>query len=180
MPVTGYSDDLRLAPVAARLGELLGAPVAAASDIIGDDAQRVVGELGDGDVAVLENLRFDARETKNDREFARALASEMDLYVNDAFGAAHRAHASVEALVALMPEAGAGLLMEKGLRYLGEALSNPARPFGDRIGVRSRLRMRSVSPGRISSRSVRPIRSVIRRTPRRAIHSRVSAATKRK
>ena len=88
----------------------------------------------DGGVVLLENLRFHPEEEKNDAGFAKELATLADVYVNDAFGAAHRAHASVEALVRLIPEAGAGLLMEKELRYLGEALSDPARPFVAMLG----------------------------------------------
>jgi phosphoglycerate kinase len=92
-------------------------------------AESAVRSAPDGGVVLLENLRFHPEEEKNDVAFAKQLATLADVYVNDAFGAAHRAHASVEALVKLIPEAGAGLLMEKELRYLGEALSNPERPF---------------------------------------------------
>ena len=121
--------DMSLAPVAARLSELLGLPVAFAEDCIGPKAEAVVAAAPQGGVVLLENLRFHPEEEKNDRAFAQRLAALADAYVNDAFGAAHRAHASVEAIVRLMPESGAGLLMEKELRYLGEALENPARPF---------------------------------------------------
>jgi phosphoglycerate kinase len=121
--------EMSLKPVAARLTELLGRPVSFADDCIGSAAENAVGSAPDGGVVLLENLRFHAEEEKNDAGFARALATLADVYVNDAFGAAHRAHASVEALVRLIPEAGAGLLMEKELRYLGEAVSSPARPF---------------------------------------------------
>jgi phosphoglycerate kinase len=96
---------------------------------VGPAAELAVRNAAAGDIVLLENLRFHAEEEKNDPAFARGLAALADVYVNDAFGAAHRAHASVEALVRLMPEAGAGLLMEKELRYLGDALSDPARPF---------------------------------------------------
>jgi phosphoglycerate kinase len=121
--------DMSLEPVAERVGELLGRPVSFAKDCIGPEADRAVGGAAEGGVVLLENLRFHPEEEKNDPGFAKALASLADVYVNDAFGAAHRAHASVEAIVRVMPEAAAGLLMEKELRYLGEALGNPARPF---------------------------------------------------
>ena len=121
--------DMSLKPVAARLAELLGRPVSFADDCIGSAAENAVRSAPDSGVVLLDNLRFHAEEEKNDAGFARALAAVADVYVNDAFGAAHRAHASVEALVKLIPEAGAGLLMEKELRYLGEAVSSPARPF---------------------------------------------------
>ena len=121
--------EMSLKPVAARLGELIGRPVTFAEDCIGPVAENAVRSAPDNGVVLLENLRFHAEEEKNDVAFAKGLAALADVYVNDAFGAAHRAHASVDALVTLIPEAGAGLLMEKELRYLGEALSNPERPF---------------------------------------------------
>ena len=121
--------DMSLRPVAARLGALVGAAVAFAPDCVGPEAARLVGEAPPGGIVLLENLRFHPEEEKNDPAFARALASLADAYVNDAFGAAHRAHASVDAIVRALPEAGAGLLMEKELHYLGEALGSPARPF---------------------------------------------------
>ena len=121
--------EMSLKPVAGRLSELIGRPVAFAEDCIGPVAESAVRSAPDGGVVLLENLRFHPEEEKNDVAFAKQLATLADVYVNDAFGAAHRAHASVEALVKLIPEAGAGLLMEKELRYLGEALSNPERPF---------------------------------------------------
>jgi len=121
--------EMSLKPVAARLSELISRPVAFAEDCIGPVAESAVRSAPDGGVVLLENLRFHPEEEKNDVAFAKQLATLADVYVNDAFGAAHRAHASVEALVKLIPEAGAGLLMEKELRYLGEALSNPERPF---------------------------------------------------
>jgi phosphoglycerate kinase len=121
--------EMSLRPVATRLGELLGAPVAFASDCIGPDAERTVQTPPASRVVLLENLRFHPEEEQNDPAFAKALAALGDAYVNDAFGAAHRAHASVEAIVRLMPEAAAGLLMEQELRFLGDALSEPARPF---------------------------------------------------
>ncbi len=121
--------DMSLAPVARRLSDLLGRPVAFAPDCVGEVAEKAVKDAPEGGVVLLENLRFHAEEEKNDLAFAQKLARLCDVYVNDAFGAAHRAHASVEALVKLVPAAGAGLLMEKELKYLGQALENPARPF---------------------------------------------------
>src|SRR5688500_12049411 len=123
------NQDMSLEPVAARLAALLGRSVSFADDCIGPAAENAVRSASDGGVVLLENLRFHPEEEKNEAGFATGLAALADVYVNDAFGAAHRAHASVDALVKLMPEAGAGLLMEKELRYLGEALSSPARPF---------------------------------------------------
>ncbi len=121
--------DMSLQPVAARLGELLGRPVLFATDCVGPAAESVVNAAPAGSVVLLENLRFHAEEEKNDAAFAKGLAALTDVYVNDAFGAAHRAHASVEALVHLAGEAGAGLLMEQELRYLTDALASPERPF---------------------------------------------------
>jgi phosphoglycerate kinase len=120
-----------LAPVARRLSDLLGRPVAFASDCVGDEARRAIGEAGraGGGVALLENLRFHREEEQNDSTFSAALAALADLYVNDAFGAAHRAHASVDGITRYVKKAAAGLLMERELRYLGEALEAPARPF---------------------------------------------------
>jgi len=120
---------MSLRPVAARAAELLGRPVAFAEDCVGEPAERAVREAPAGGVVLLENLRFHAGEERNDADFAKGLAVLADVYVNDAFGAAHRAHASVDALVHLLTEAGAGLLMEKELRYLGTAIANPDRPF---------------------------------------------------
>jgi phosphoglycerate kinase len=121
--------DMSLRPVAARVGELLGRSVAFAEDCIGPAAQEAIGRAPAGGVVLLENLRYHAEEEKNDAAFAKELAALCDVYVNDAFGAAHRAHASVEAIVRLVPEAAAGLLMEKELRYLGAAIEHPERPF---------------------------------------------------
>jgi phosphoglycerate kinase len=121
-------------PGAARLGELLKRPVAFAEDCIGAPAAQAVANAPAGGVVLLENLRFHPEEEKNDPAFAKALAALADVYVNDAFGAAHRAHASVDAIVRLMPHAAAGLLMEKELRYLGGAITNPERPFVAVIG----------------------------------------------
>jgi phosphoglycerate kinase len=121
--------EMSLKPVADRLGELLDRPVMFADDCVGVAAETTVKSADTGGVVLLENLRFHPEEEKNDPGFARQLASLAEVYVNDAFGAAHRAHASVEAMVRLMRDAGAGLLMEKELTYLGEALTDPARPF---------------------------------------------------
>ena len=121
--------EMSLRPVALRVKELLGRDVAFAEDCIGPPAERAIASQPAGGVVLLENLRFHAEEEKNDSGFAKGLAALCDAYVNDAFGAAHRAHASVEAIVRLVPQAGAGLLMEKELRYLGQALSHPERPF---------------------------------------------------
>jgi phosphoglycerate kinase len=121
--------EMSLRPVAARLAALLGRPVLFAEDCVGPAAESVVASAPSGSVVLLENLRFHAEEEKNDPAFAKGLAALADVYVNDAFGAAHRAHASVEALVHLMPQAGAGLLMERELLYLLEALREPKRPF---------------------------------------------------
>ena len=121
--------EMSLRPVATRLGELLGAPVAFASDCVGPDAERAVQSPPPSRVVLLENLRFHPAEEQNDPAFAKALAALGDVYVNDAFGAAHRAHASVEAIVRLIPDSAAGLLMERELRFLGDVLSDPIRPF---------------------------------------------------
>jgi len=121
--------EMSLRPVAVHLAELLGRPVTFAEDCVGPAAENAVTSAPDNGVVLLENLRFHPEEEKNDIGFAKRLAALADVYVNDAFGAAHRAHASVDAVVTLIPEAGAGLLMEKELRYLGEAVSNPERPF---------------------------------------------------
>jgi phosphoglycerate kinase len=121
-------ESLRLTPAAARLAELLDRPVTKLDDCVGEAVQQAVSAAQPGDVLLLENLRFHAQEKKNEPEFARQLASLADLYVDDAFGAAHRAHASVVGVAEHLP-AVAGLLMEKELAALGGALQNPARPF---------------------------------------------------
>ena len=118
-----------LKPVADHLAKLLGVEVAFANDCIGEEAANVVNSLKDGQIAVLENLRFYAEEEANDPKFAEQLASLCDVYVNDAFGTAHRAHASTEGMTKFVSQAAAGFLMEKELRYLVETLSNPRRPF---------------------------------------------------
>jgi phosphoglycerate kinase len=118
-----------LRPVAEHLSELLGKPVEFAGDCVGPAAEEKVAQLKDGDVLLLENLRFHKEEEKNDDSFAQQLASLCDLYVNDAFGTAHRAHASTAGITKYVEKSAAGLLMEKELAYLGRALENPERPF---------------------------------------------------
>jgi len=118
-----------LAPAAARLAELLGKDVPLAPDSVGDEVQAMVAQLEPGHVLMLENVRFHAEEEKNDPEYARQLAALADVYVNDAFGTAHRAHASTEGVTRQVAQSAAGFLMEKELRYLGKALENPVRPF---------------------------------------------------
>ena len=125
---TGYQEEFSLVPVAAYLQDLIGKSVAFATDTIGDSAKETVAALEDGDVALLENLRFDKREKKNDPEFARELASLADLYINDAFGAAHRAHASTAGVAQFLP-AYAGALMVKEVNTLTSMLDDPKRPF---------------------------------------------------
>lgn len=117
-----------LKPVADRLNELLGGKVAFAGDIIGADAKAKVAALKEGEAVLLENVRFDARETKNDPEFAKELASLAEVYVNDAFGTAHRAHASTAGVAAYLP-AVCGYLIQKEITIMGKALSSPERPF---------------------------------------------------
>jgi phosphoglycerate kinase len=123
--------SLSLRPAADRLAELLGddAHVVLAPDVVGDDVRAAVSGLGAGDVLVLENLRYEPGETRNDPELAAALAGLADVYVDDAFGAAHRAHASTEGVAGLVPEHAAGLLLEREVTVLGELLSDPARPL---------------------------------------------------
>lgn len=127
-------DGMTLEPVAAALAEALdGAEIAFAEDCIGETANSIVGRLADGEVALLENLRFHPGEERNDEDFAAALAAIGDLYVNDAFSAAHRAHASVEALPRLLPAA-AGRQMQAELEHLEQALGNPERPLAAIVG----------------------------------------------
>jgi phosphoglycerate kinase len=126
-------ESMRLAPAAKRLGELLGKPVATASDCVGPEAEKAVEALQPGGVLVLENLRFHAGEKANDPEFAKQLASLADVYVNDAFGAAHRAHASVAGVPEHLPAA-AGYLLEKEVDTLSSVLADPDRPFVTILG----------------------------------------------
>jgi phosphoglycerate kinase len=141
--------SLSLAPVAERLGELLGRPVKLAPAVVGDEVRAEVEALAPGEVLLLDNVRYEPGETKNDPELARELASLADVYVNDAFGAAHRAHASTEGVARLVPEHAAGLLLEREVATLGQVLENPARPLvsvlggakvSDKIGVIDRFR----------------------------------------
>ncbi|MDB9511322.1 phosphoglycerate kinase [Kamptonema animale CS-326] len=130
----GVSDKLRLTPVAARLSELLGKEVKKPSDCIGEEVAGVVAAMQDGDVILLENVRFYPEEEANDPEFAKNLASVADLYVNDAFGTAHRAHASTEGVTKYLSPSVAGKLIEKELEYLQGAIEKPQRPLAAIIG----------------------------------------------
>ncbi len=120
--------EFSLAPVAKELSRLLGKEVKLANDIIGESAKGLVSNLKEGEAILLENVRFDKREEANDPEFSKELASLAEIYVNDAFGTAHRAHASTAGVAAYLP-AVSGFLIEKELKFLGEALNNPKRPF---------------------------------------------------
>ena len=128
LPKGKVAEEFRLAPVAKRLSERLGAPVATVKDCIGPEVQEAVKALKPGDVLLLENLRFYPQEEANDPEFARQLASLAEVYVNDAFGTAHRAHASTEGVTHYLPSV-AGFLMERELNFLGQATANPGRPY---------------------------------------------------
>ena len=121
-------DKLTLAPVAKRLSELLGKDVIFAHDVVGEDAKAKAAALKGGEIMLLENTRFEAGETKNDPELAKALASMAELYVSDAFGTVHRAHASTAGVAAYLP-AVSGLLVAKELEVMGKALDDPKRPF---------------------------------------------------
>ena len=146
-PKGEWKEKLTLAPVAKRLSELLGMDVIFAKDIIGEDAQAKAAALQPGQLMLLENLRFDIREEKNGDDFAKALSDMAELYVSDAFGTVHRAHASTAGVAKYLP-AYAGLLVEKELSVMGKALDDPARPFvavlggakvSDKIGVINNL-----------------------------------------
>ena len=146
-PKGEFNMKYSLAPVAKRLGELLGMEVKMAKDVIGPDAEATVASLKEGEVCLLENLRFYKEEEKNDPEFAKKLASFGEIYVNDAFGTAHRAHASTAGVTQYLPSV-CGFLIEKELRIMGGALENPDRPFlailggakvSDKIGVINNL-----------------------------------------
>jgi phosphoglycerate kinase len=146
-PKGEWKESLSLAPVAVRLSELLGRDVIFAKDIVGEDAKAKAAALKPGEILLLENLRFDKREEKNDPEFAKELASMADVYVSDAFGTVHRPHASTAGIAAFLP-AYAGFLVEKEISVMGKALEDPARPFvailggakvSDKIGVINNL-----------------------------------------
>ena len=135
--------EFSLAPVAKELSRLLNMEVKLADDIIGESAKQLVADMKDGEAILLENVRFDAREEKNDAEFSKELASLAEVFVNDAFGTAHRAHASTAGVADYLP-AVSGFLIEKEINFMGKALENPERPFvailggkkvSDKIGV---------------------------------------------
>ena len=142
-PKGEFNEKYSLKPVAKRLSELLGQEVKMAKDVIGESAKELTSSVGEGEVVMLENVRFHKEEEKNDPEFAKKLASMADIYVNDAFGTAHRAHASTAGVAAYLP-AVCGYLIQKEIEVMGKALSDPARPFvailggakvSDKIGV---------------------------------------------
>ncbi len=126
--------SLSLRPVVQRLSNLLLRPVAFVDDCVGEKVEKTVAILQNGDCLLLENLRFYPQEEANDPEFAKKLASYADLYVNDAFGSAHRAHASTEGVTHHVPQSAVGFLMQKELKYLGDELANPQRPFAAIVG----------------------------------------------
>ena len=146
-PKGEFKPEFSLAPVAVRLGELLGKEVKMAKDVVGESAQALAADLQEGEVLLLENVRFHKEETKNDPEFSKALASLAEIYVNDAFGSAHRAHSSTTGVADYLPAVG-GYLIRKELEYIGGALANPKRPLvailggakvSDKIGVITNL-----------------------------------------
>ena len=146
-PKGEFKPEFSLAPVAARLSELLGQEVKMAKDVVGESAQSLAASLKDGEVMLIENVRFHKEETKNDPEFSKKLASLADLYVNDAFGSAHRAHSSTTGVADYLPAA-CGYLIQKEIDFMGGALSNPKRPLvailggakvSDKIGVITNL-----------------------------------------
>lgn len=131
----GVTESLRLTPVAVRLSELLDKSVVKTDDCIGEAVTAQVNALNNGDVALLENVRFYPEEEKNDPEFAKKLASLADIYVNDAFGTAHRAHASTEGVTKFISTSVAGFLLDKELQYLSGAIDNPQRPLAAIVGA---------------------------------------------
>ena len=146
-PKGEFKPEFSLAPVAARLSELLGQEVKMAKDVVGESAQSLAASLKDGEVMLLENVRFHKEETKNDPEFSKKLASLADLYINDAFGSAHRAHSSTTGVADYLPSA-CGYLIQKEIEFMGNALANPKRPLvailggakvSDKIGVITNL-----------------------------------------
>jgi len=128
-PKSGPQDDLRLTPCAKRLGELLGKEVKMAPDCVGAEVEAMIAAMGDGDVLMLENVRFHKGETKNDPDLSKQMAQLADMYVMDAFGSAHRAHCSTAGITEFLRPAAAGFLVQKELNYLGEALERPQRPL---------------------------------------------------
>jgi phosphoglycerate kinase len=128
-PKPGQHEGLSLEPCAARLAELTGYEVHLPDDCVGDAPRKVIQDLREGQVCLLENLRFHEEEEKDDEDFARQLAELCDVYIDDAFGAVHRAHASVHALPRLMRERGCGLLLEREIRVLGKLVTNPEKPY---------------------------------------------------
>ena len=146
-PKGEFNPEFSLAPVAARLSELLGREVKMAKDVVGESAKELAANLKDGEVMLLENVRFHKEETKNDPEFSKALASLAEIYVNDAFGSAHRAHSSTTGVADYLP-AVCGYLIQKEIAFIGGALANPKRPLvailggakvSDKIGVITNL-----------------------------------------
>ena len=146
-PKGEFKPGFSLAPVAVRLGELLGKPVIMAKDVVGEDAKAKAAALNPGELLMLENVRFEAGETKNNPDLAKAFASLAEIYVNDAFGSAHRAHASTAGVADYLP-AVCGFLIQKEITVMGKALSDPKRPFvailggakvSDKIGVINNL-----------------------------------------
>ena len=135
-PKNGPEEKFSLAPVAVRLSELLGQPVVFANDdtVVGENAKAAVAAMNDGDVVLLQNTRFRKEETKNLPEFSEELASLADCYVNDAFGSAHRAHCSTAGVTDYIKDTAVGYLMEKEIRYLGNAVNDPVRPFTAILG----------------------------------------------
>lgn len=127
-PKGEVNEKYSLKIVAVELSNLLGKEVKLAKDIVGESAKELVANMKDGDIVLLENVRFDAREEKNDKEFSKELASLADIYVNDAFGTAHRAHSTTAGVAEFLP-AVSGFLIEKEIKFLGDALQNPERPF---------------------------------------------------
>ena len=133
-PKGKFSEAMSLAPVAKRLSRLLGKNVTLTKDVIGPEVKNTVAAMKPGDIVMLENLRFDAREEKNDEEFSRELASLADVYIDDAFGNAHRSHASNVGITKFVKNCGAGFLMKKELTYFSKALEKPARPLVAIVG----------------------------------------------
>lgn len=142
-PKGEYKPEYSLAPVAKELSKLLGKEVIMANDVVGEDATSKASNLKEGEILLLENVRFHKEETENDTEFSKKLASMAEVFVNDAFGTAHRAHSSTTGIASYLP-AVSGFLIEKELKFLGNAVNNPERPFvailggakvSDKIGV---------------------------------------------